>query len=139
MHHKSLISILGAATLAMAGGGFSATASAESWPSEKECKDVKDPSNVIKGWCAAIDRTKGNCLSCHNLYVTPWPEGFPEAGNIAPTLVKMQIRFPDKAVLRAQVWDAAKANPKTVMPPFGKHKLLSEEEIDNVLEFLYSI
>ena len=51
----------------------------------------------------------------------------------------MQQRFPDKAKLRAQVWDATVANPKTSMPPFGRHKLLSEEEVDKIVEFLLTL
>ena len=51
----------------------------------------------------------------------------------------MKQRFPDKAKLRAQVWDATAINPRTVMPPYGRHKILSEEEIDKVVEFLLTL
>ena len=60
-------------------------------------------------------------------------------GNIAPPLVSMTQRFPDKAKLRTQVWDATVANPNTSMPPFGRHKILSEDEIDKVVEFLLTL
>ncbi len=39
----------------------------------------------------------------------------------------------------AQVWDAGVANPRTVMPPFGRHGILSEDEIDKVVEFLLTL
>lgn len=32
----------------------------------------------------------------------------------------MKERYPDRAVLRKQVWDASAINPKSIMPPFGK-------------------
>jgi sulfur-oxidizing protein SoxX len=62
-----------------------------------------------------------------------------QAGNIAPPLVAMKTRFPDRAKLRAQVWDAAKNNSATVMPPFGRHKVLSEKEIDLVVDWLQTL
>jgi sulfur-oxidizing protein SoxX len=51
----------------------------------------------------------------------------------------MKARFPDKAVLRAQIWDSTKNNPNTMMPPFGRHEILTEAEIDKVVEFIYSL
>ena len=61
------------------------------------------------------------------------------SGNIAPPLVSMKQRYPDKAKLRDQIWDAVKANPHTVMPPFGRHQILSGDEIDKVVEFVLSL
>ena len=51
----------------------------------------------------------------------------------------MKLRFPDKAVLRAQVWDATERNPDSRMPPFGRHGILSEEEIDLIVDYIYSL
>ena len=88
---------------------------------------------IESGKQVAFDRKKGNCLACHAI------EGGTLTGNIAPPLVAMQARFPDKAKLRAQIYDATRANPYSVMPPFGRHRILSEEEIDLVTEFVYSL
>ncbi len=88
---------------------------------------------VQEGREIAFDNKKGNCLACHII------EGGNAPGNIAPALVAMQARYPDKAKLRAQIWDAAVANPSTTMPPFGRHQILTEEEIDRVVEFVYSL
>jgi sulfur-oxidizing protein SoxX len=60
-------------------------------------------------------------------------------GNQGPPLVGMKQRFPDKAELRAQIWDAQQRNPHTMMPPFGKHGILTEEELDKVVEYVYSL
>ncbi len=92
---------------------------------------AEDP--IAAGKKIAFDRKKGNCLACHYI------EGGAVPGNIAPPLVAMKHRFPDKAKLRAQIWDASKANPRTIMPPFGKHRILSEKEIDLVTEFVHSL
>jgi sulfur-oxidizing protein SoxX len=51
----------------------------------------------------------------------------------------MKARFPDKAVLRAQIWDATVKNSKSLMPPFGKHKVLTENQIDKVTDFIHSL
>jgi sulfur-oxidizing protein SoxX len=51
----------------------------------------------------------------------------------------MKARFPDKSKLRAQIWDATKMNPNTIMPPFGKNGILTDEQIDKVVEFIYTL
>ena len=88
---------------------------------------------VKEGKAIAFDRKKGNCLACHAI------EDGVSPGNVGPPLVAMKARFPDKAKLRVQIWDATKANPNTMMPPFGRHKILSESEIDKVVEYIYSL
>ena len=50
--------------------------------------------------------------------------------------MNMRKRFPDRAALREQIWDPTRRNPDTVMPPFGKHRVLTEHEIDLVLEYI---
>ena len=94
---------------------------------------AEEASAVEKGKQVAFNRKKGNCLACHEI------AGGKLAGNVGPALVNMKERYPDKAKLRAQIWDATKANPNTIMPPFGKHKILSEKEIDLVVEFISSL
>jgi sulfur-oxidizing protein SoxX len=51
----------------------------------------------------------------------------------------MSARYPDKAKLRAQIFDATVANPNTSMPPFGRHKILTEQEIDKITDFIYGL
>ena len=90
-------------------------------------------ASADNGKKVAFDRKKGNCLACHAIAGGDLP------GNIGPPLVAMKARFPDKAKLRAQIWDATATNPNSMMPPFGKHKIISESEIDDVVEFIYSL
>jgi len=92
-----------------------------------------EESLVEQGKKIAFARKKGNCLACHQI------EGGELPGNIGPPLVSMKSRFPDKAELRAQIWDASEANPNSMMPPFGRHEILTEEEIDKVVEFVYTL
>lgn len=81
----------------------------------------------------AFDRTKGNCLACHII------KGGESPGNIGPELSNMKQRYPDKSLLRKRIWDETQFNPITVMPPFGKHRILTEDEIDQVVNFIYSL
>ncbi len=126
--------------LLLAGGVVSPTvATAGEWPSDKQCKKLKDAGVVKTGWCVAINRRKGNCLGCHMAIVNPWPEGFPPGGNVGPPLVAMKSRFESKEALRAQIYDPTVRNPNTSMPPFGKHRLLSDKQIDQIVEWLWTI
>ncbi len=90
-------------------------------------------SDIEEGKKVAFDRKKGNCLACHMIAGGDLP------GNIGPPLIAMKARFPDKAVLRAQIWDATEKNPNTIMPPFGKHRVLTEKEVDLVTEFIHTL
>lgn len=92
-----------------------------------------DASAVEQGKAISFDRKKGNCLACHQM------EGGDLPGNIGPPLIAMKARFPDKAKLRAQIWDATKMNPNTIMPPFGRQQILSEGEIDKIVEYVYTL
>jgi len=84
----------------------------------------------------AFDRTKGNCLACHAIPAEPKAEA---PGNIGPPLVNIKERYPDRAKLRAQIWDATVANPNSSMPPFGRNKILTEQEIDLVTDYIQGL
>ncbi|NWG87958.1 MAG: sulfur oxidation c-type cytochrome SoxX [Hydrogenophilaceae bacterium] len=84
----------------------------------------------------SFNRSKGNCLACHAMPTVPDAE---QPGNSGPPLIAMKDRFPDKKVLRAKIWDATASNPASYMPPMGKHKILSEQEIDKVVDFVYGL
>jgi sulfur-oxidizing protein SoxX len=92
-----------------------------------------EPSVVEQGKQIAFDRKKGNCLACHQI------EGGALPGNIGPPLVAMAQRFPDKAKLHAQIWDSNRNNPNSMMPPFGRHEILTESEIEKVVEYVYTL
>lgn len=111
--------------LALVGSiGFSATVSAEE-------KKKMDP--IAQGKKIAFDKKKGNCLACHLII------GGDQPGNIAPPLVGMNGRFPDKAVLRAQIAEPHAKNPDSLMPPFSSHGILTEKEIDLVVGYIQTL
>lgn len=97
-------------------------------------QDIERPVSVAEeGRSIALNRVKGNCAVCHMI------PGVEFHGDIAPPLVAIPQRFPDKARLRAQVYDATRFNPDSVMPPFGRHGILTPEELDKVVEWLLTL
>jgi len=51
----------------------------------------------------------------------------------------MKARYPDRDILRARIWDQTTVNPETVMHPFGKNKILTEEEVDLVADYIQNL
>lgn len=90
-------------------------------------------SNAEKGKQLAFTRSKGNCLACHQM------PGAELEGNVAPPLVSMKARFPDRDVLFQHIWDQTQFNPTTMMPPIGRNKILTKQEITLVIDFLYTL
>lgn len=119
---KTIIATVGALTFTV--GGLLMT---------PQIASAAEMSAVDEGKAISFDRKKGNCLACHKI------NGGELAGNIGPELVNMQARYPDKSKLRAKIWDATVLSPNTIMPPFGKHKMFSEKDLDKVVEFIYTL
>jgi len=95
--------------------------------------DAGSKALAAEGKKIAFNRKKGNCLACHMMSDGRMP------GNVAPPLIGMKGRYPDKSKLKAQIWDATVANPESTMPPFGKHNVLSDDELDKVVEFVWTL
>lgn len=99
------------------------------------CASVDKPaeSSFARGKKIAFSFESGNCLACHAIADGDSP------GNIGPELKALPRRFKDKDQLRQFIWDARQFNPNTSMPPFGKNKILSEEEINQVVDYLWEL
>ncbi len=92
-----------------------------------------NPDPLAQGKAITYDRGLGNCLACHAMDDGEMP------GNAAPPLLQMQLRFPDRAVLREQIWDPTIRNSESVMPPYGKNMILTEQQIDLVVDYIYTL
>lgn len=88
---------------------------------------------ATQGQALAFDRLKGNCLACHTMRGSDVPS------NVGPVLDNMKARFPNKADLIAILTDETQRNPQTVMPPFGRDRILTQHEIDLIVAFLYTL
>ena len=91
------------------------------------------PESIAAGEQLASDRKLGNCYSCHKVV------GAELTGNAGPPLIAMKSRFPDRAVLRAQIADPRVRNPNTIMPPYGAHSILTEWQLDQLVDYVLSL
>ncbi|MFP4155502.1 MAG: sulfur oxidation c-type cytochrome SoxX [Halothiobacillaceae bacterium] len=91
------------------------------------------PSRAELGKEIAWDRGLGNCLACHAMEDGNLP------GTIGPPLIAMKARFPDRDALYEIVYDIWERTPNTIMPRFGKYGVLSEEQVDLVVDYLYTL
>jgi sulfur-oxidizing protein SoxX len=98
-----------------------------------EAQAAESESAIDPGKTLAFDRKKGNCLACHSMGDGKLP------GNIGPPLVAMQARYPDKNKLHKQIYDVRINNANTNMIPFGPHGVLSDEEIEKITEYVYTL
>ena len=89
--------------------------------------------DIADGKKLTFDRKKGNCLACHMI------DDGELAGNNGPPLLAMKARFPDRELLFQQIWDPTQTNPYSFMPPFGKHGALTKNEINKIIDYLYTL
>jgi L-cysteine S-thiosulfotransferase len=90
-------------------------------------------SPVAEGQKLAFDRGKGNCLTCHDI------KGGDLPGTIGPPLKDIKSKYPERKELVAILTDETKRNPLTVMPPFGRNRILTEQEINAIVDFLQTL
>ena len=90
-------------------------------------------SATAEGQKLAFDRGKGNCLTCHVI------KGGDLPGSIGPELKDIKSKYPNRDELVAIVYDETKRNPLTVMPPFGRNRILTDKEISAVVDFLQTL
>ena len=90
-------------------------------------------SAVTDGQKLAFDRGKGNCLTCHVI------KGGDLPGTIGPELKDIKSKYPDRNELVAIIFDETKRNPQTMMPPFGRNRNLTEQEISAIVDFLQTL
>ncbi len=81
----------------------------------------------------AMDRGKGNCIACHMI------PGGQSPGTIGPALIAIQARYPSFDKLHAQIGDPTIANSMSAMPPFGRNRLLTEKELNDVTAYIWSL
>lgn len=73
-----------------------------------------------------------HCLTCHEV------KGADDFGNVAPSLIGLKDRYPDRKEVSAIIFDETKRNPQSVMPPFGRNLVVTDKEIDAIVDFLYT-
>ena len=79
---------------------------------------------------------KGHCIACHQV---PAGSGPQTRADLGPRLEGARMREIGRRNLRALIVDPTAANADTVMPPYGRHRLLDTAEIDRLVEYLHAL
>ena len=93
----------------------------------------------LDGRALFVDQRKGNCAACHK---TPTDALLKSASTIGPPLesIKQKYATPaDRVRLREAIRDLSNNNPETIMPPYGKHRILTEVEINAIVVYLETL
>lgn len=88
------------------------------------------------GLALFTDPAKGNCIACHQVPVGAGPA---VRADVGPRLDAARLAGWDRARLRALLDDPMRANPDTVMPPFGRHRILEPAEIERIIDYLHAL
>lgn len=83
-----------------------------------------------------VDPQKGNCIACHQVSDPAAPK---TRSDVGPRLEGARMRAIGRDRLRALLTDPMANNPETMMPPYGRHRILDASEIDRVIDYLYAL
>jgi sulfur-oxidizing protein SoxX len=143
MRGRLAVILLGLWTLSLAH-----PSQAQEWSGDAIIKPLtSSPGDVVKGRMIVASRQTGLCLLCHN---GPFPEERFQ-GNLAPEMGASVGRL-SAAQLRARIVDPSRFNTGTIMPSYYRTEglnrvapkfegqpILSGQEIEDVVAFLFSI
>lgn len=74
------------------------------------------------------------CQACHQF------EGTNQAGTVGPPILAMKARFPDRKKLYEIIYNPHVAiKSYTMMPPFGRNGLVDDNQIQLIIDFLYTL
>jgi sulfur-oxidizing protein SoxX len=104
------------------------------------------PGDPARGRELALDRSKGNCITCHQM-----PVDAPFQGNLGPPLEGVASRWTE-GELRLRIVDSKRINPESNMPSYyrveGLHAvrrdwvgrpMLTAQEVEDILAYLLTL
>ncbi|UPY35588.1 sulfur oxidation c-type cytochrome SoxX [Sediminicoccus sp. KRV36] len=104
------------------------------------------PGDAARGRAIALDRAKGNCITCHEL-----PVRADFQGNLGPPLAGVAARY-SLGELRLRVVDGKRLNPESNMPSYYRthglvavrresvgRPILTAQEVEDVLAYLQTL
>lgn len=104
------------------------------------------PGDAARGRAIALDRARGNCVTCHEM-----PVGAPFQGNLGPPLAGVAERY-RPGELRLRLVDGKRLNPESNMPSYHRveglvgvgrrHRgrpILTAQEVEDVLAYLLTL
>lgn len=108
----------------------STAAAAPAAEAKSEAKPLEmDPKKLFSSSAKGM----GNCSACHAIPADPKII----AGDMGPPMIGIKDRFPSIDKLKEAIADQRKISPDTIMPPFGRNKILTPEQIDVIAQYLY--
>ncbi len=91
-------------------------------------------SDIAAGKQIAFSRKDGNCVACHSLPGAEMP------GNVGPPLGPwVRQTFHSKRELVQYLYDPQARFPHTVMPELGKNGMLTDKQLQQVTDYLWSL
>ena len=109
-------------------GGIAAVLASVGWPAA-----AQSPASAIDLFVRA---DKGHCIACHQL---PAGVGPATRSDLGPALNGERMRALGRKAIAQVLEDPQALNAETVMPPFGKHRILDAAEIARIAEFLHAL
>lgn len=95
---------------------------------------ASDAASIEAGKKLTFSKKKGNCLACHAM------KGGNLAGTIGPMIVAMKLRYPDRQKLVDKLWGKPGTEVQdSMMPPFGKNGILTDKQINKIVDFIYEL
>ena len=79
---------------------------------------------------------KGHCIACHQLPAGMGPE---TRSDVGPRLEGSRMRELGREALKDLIHDPTRRNGESVMPPYGRHRILEPREIQRLSEFLHAL
>ena len=107
---------------------------------------AREPADAARGRVIALDRSRGNCIACHEM---PVQADF--QGNLGPPLAGVATRY-EPGELRLRIVDSKRINPDSNMPSyyrieglnnvrrqFAGRPILTALEVEDVLAYLLTL
>mgnify|MGYP001627523134 CR=1 FL=1 len=104
------------------------------------------PGDPARGRALALDRSKGNCVTCHNM-----PVNADFQGNLGPPLEGAASRWTE-GELRLRIVDSKRINPDSNMPSYYRiegltavrrdwagRPMLTAQEVEDILAYLLTL
>lgn len=104
------------------------------------------PGDATRGRALALNRSKGNCVTCHNM-----PVNADFQGNLGPPLEGVATRW-TAGQLRLRIVDSKRINPDSNMPPYYRveglnavrrdwagRPMLTAQEVEDILAYLLTL
>jgi len=79
---------------------------------------------------------KGHCIACHQLPAGMGPD---TRSDVGPRLEGTRMRELGRDALKDLIQDPTRRNAESVMPPYGRHRILEASEIQRLGEFLHAL